>query len=755
MASENRSAHRDPSATPAMLPAVQPAAPILQPPPIRSSSRRRQEPDLNPGFAIAVWTRWWKLLLPTMLCLSIASSGVVFLLAKPSYRSSAFISVRHSRDWILTPSRDESRSFVRTQIEFIRSPVVLGRAISDPEVAELDCIKDNLGAVDWLARKLEIVSKDDVEFFEVALQSPDSESATRMVNAVVSAYLKLNEEKELQANERLLLKLEDQREEKQEIVAQRKTRLEKLLGHMLEVDATAPTPGDERMILSDDPLGELQDELSENELQISLLKARLTAKQETDLENYTVKRVVILQQVNSDPRMQSLEVLLDQKLQNLVRYQSTSRGGTRSFGYQRLAREAEDLKQKIKQTRTRLEAEWSDRLAIMAQAEKQDTLDSMMQELDQLNVKRNFLKQQLTARQKLTKSTSEQATAVEMAQRDFEIARDVLARINGRITEVQTESAAESRVALMKAAEVPTNPVPSGLWKHLLVSLAASIFVPLGIALVWERSACRIVSSHQIEDQVDVPVIGEVARLPARATGRDGRLKNSGNRDIVLFEESIDSIRTNLLLQPDLESLQVLAVCSSVASEGKTSVTSQLAVSLARATSRPTLLIDGDMRSPDIHSVFNIDLDPGLVEVLDGQVDLDDAINRDWSDHVHLLPAGTINKNPHKLLGRGQFAQLLDAARLNYRYIVVDTPPVLAASESLVMARATDGVIICTMHEHSRGDHVRLTYERLVSAGAKPLGAVLNGVSTRSYAYKYGNYSYGGEGRYRYSYNRY
>ena len=104
--------------------------------------------------------------------------------------------------------------------------------------------------------------------------------------------------------------------------------------------------------------------------------------------------------------------------------------------------------------------------------------------------------------------------------------------------------------------------------------------------------------------------------------------------------------------------MQVISVCSAVSGEGKTSVSSQLAVSIARATGEPVLLIDGDMRAPDVHQIFEIPLSPGLTTVLDGRTSLEESINRSWSDHVHILPAGELDKSPHKLLGNSRPAGL-------------------------------------------------------------------------------------------------
>jgi tyrosine-protein kinase Etk/Wzc len=85
---------------------------------------------------------------------------------------------------------------------------------------------------------------------------------------------------------------------------------------------------------------------------------------------------------------------------------------------------------------------------------------------------------------------------------------------------------------------------------------------------------------------------------------------------------------------------------------------------------------------------------------------------------------------------------MLEQLRMHYRYVIVDTPPILAASEAMVMARDADGTLICAMRDVSRESHIKLAYQRLLSVGAKPIGTVLNGVPTRQYARRYGNYAY-------------
>jgi capsular exopolysaccharide synthesis family protein len=274
----------------------------------------------------------------------------------------------------------------------------------------------------------------------------------------------------------------------------------------------------------------------------------------------------------------------------------------------------------------------------------------------------------------------------------------------------------------------------------LLLAWAVSFAAPLALAVLWERMLRRISDAEQFDHEGAVNVVGEVARLPAHSRRRHPSA--AAHADLSLFEESVDSLRTCLVLGEAHADLRVIAVASAISGEGKTSVAAQLAVSIARATGAPTLLIDADLRSPDIHRVFQIANSPGLADVLEENCTLAEAVNTEWSEFVHVLPGGRVASNPHALMNNGLLPRLLDEARAEYAYIVIDTPPILLASESLVVASAADGRLLCTMRDFSRESQVKSACVRLRAVGAPTLGAVLNGIPARQYASKYGSYPY-------------
>jgi capsular exopolysaccharide synthesis family protein len=215
-------------------------------------------------------------------------------------------------------------------------------------------------------------------------------------------------------------------------------------------------------------------------------------------------------------------------------------------------------------------------------------------------------------------------------------------------------------------------------------------------------------------------------------------------RQLMIYTESIESLRTNLMLTENLGipgQAKVIAICSAASGEGKTSVATSLGMSIAEATNQPTLVLDADLRAPDIGKFFEVPNQPGVSEVLCNKAEVDQAIHRVGGTQTFVLPAGKQRVNPHHILQGSRINELLETLRGKFSTIIIDTPPVLAASESLVYAQAADLVVFCSLADVSRAKQVRAAVDRLQSTGANIAGAVLSGVHFNRYVYRYGAYT--------------
>lgn len=212
------------------------------------------------------------------------------------------------------------------------------------------------------------------------------------------------------------------------------------------------------------------------------------------------------------------------------------------------------------------------------------------------------------------------------------------------------------------------------------------------------------------------------------------------------IEESYKSIRTNIMLSVIKNGCKTIVVSSSNASEGKTTTSINLAISLAQADQR-VLLIDGDLRKPKIHHYFSIPNAPGLTNFL-SDVANNKSRNADLFDTVHpteianlsIITSGSIPPNPAEILGSELMAEFLKEISKHFDYIIVDTPPINLVSDALPVVRMSDGIIIVVKSNSSTHPELDKTIEALRFIKANIIGFVVNFVESKNkrYGKKYG-----------------
>jgi len=231
----------------------------------------------------------------------------------------------------------------------------------------------------------------------------------------------------------------------------------------------------------------------------------------------------------------------------------------------------------------------------------------------------------------------------------------------------------------------------------------------------------------------------------------------SGTSDLVAFDaprshtaEAFRALRTSLAFSLPGENIRSVVVSSALPSEGKSIAAINLAVTQAQ-TSKRTLLIDGDMRKPRLHSVFGTGNHHGLSGLLSGteQKSLADLTVATPVENLDFLPCGSIPRNPAELLDGKAFEDLMAKLYEVYDFVVIDSPPGFALVDSLIIAKHTDGLLLVVRSFVTPKAAAQQFATRLSEAGARLLGIVMNNVDTpRGGRYGYGGYYYGGRGKY-------
>jgi capsular exopolysaccharide synthesis family protein len=215
-----------------------------------------------------------------------------------------------------------------------------------------------------------------------------------------------------------------------------------------------------------------------------------------------------------------------------------------------------------------------------------------------------------------------------------------------------------------------------------------------------------------------------------------------------LAAEAYRTIRTGLLLSQAGEPPRTILVTSSQSSEGKTTMTLNLAASLSSAGGR-VVLLDADLRRPRVQKALGLQENlPGLVDVITGTRTIDEVLVSTEVQRVSVIPSGPIPPNPAELLGSFDMAKLIDNLAAHFDYVLIDSPPVLPVTDAVILSRYVDGVVLVVKGGMTPQRVVLDARNRLEGVGATMLGVVLNDVDVTGGDYYYYN-------RYYYSYEQY
>lgn len=207
------------------------------------------------------------------------------------------------------------------------------------------------------------------------------------------------------------------------------------------------------------------------------------------------------------------------------------------------------------------------------------------------------------------------------------------------------------------------------------------------------------------------------------------------------ISEAYRSIRTKILFSSAELAPKVIMFTSSMAQEGKTTTSANLAVTMAQAGSK-VLLIDCDLRRPRVHHLLGINRDIGITNVLVGNSDLNDVIAETAIPNLYAIACGPIPPNPSELLGAKQMGKTLDTLSEKFDRIIIDTPPISAVTDAVVMAKYVEGVVMVIRANRTKYELIQSALKNLASINAIILGAVLNDVDMEKNAYYYQNYYY-------------
>lgn len=616
---------------------------------------------------------------------------------------------------------EEIARLLQDQAVTIQSPEVLFRALEDSEVrattwhaeAEEKSLKKNESPLDLLGDILKAEPIKDSNLIGVEISWKVPTEATMLVNKIVEKYVANVNERQ----KNLIRKKEEQLTEevaraKKELDDKRK-EIEAYRGRE-EVLGTANKQAEEQLLTLTALVTELGVDLLGKKAEWEALK---------DVEPEELPITPELQaMLNNDPAIYQLQ----QRLQ--MAEQELNMAKTRFGPKHRAVTEAQHMRDAI-----------ADQIM---QDRAQKTLDFQNQQIEQ--ARQNFLytqEQLLVLQERLTEAQASQRDRdVKFAQykRMEEEAKMLTAAYEElqdqkRILTIQLRAEKSVQIEIQSMAQEPKRR-SSPLWEIWVP--AGSILglgVALGLAFLLELADQSVRTPRDVMRH-SIPVLGTIP------TTEDDEIEITRVETACLdaphsiTAEAFRNLRANLFFSAPAEQQGVILVTSPSGGNGKTTIASNLAISIA-LSGRRVLLVDSNFRRASLPRIFPGMRDEGLSNVLIGQCHLDDVVVPTSVPGLDVLSAGPVPPNPAELLGSGYLRDMIVDARARYDQVIFDGPPVLLVSDAMVLAGAVDGVLlVCQYRSTSRGSLQR-TQLQLEAINARIFGAVLNKVETRAGGY--------------------
>jgi capsular exopolysaccharide synthesis family protein len=681
-----------------------------------------------------------------LLAAGIAAPAAWFLVPQAKYRAQARLQVAALPPKVLfrtveTEVLDDYRRYQATQQALVKSSLVLNATLGDANAKKSRMIREQKDPIAWLKEKLGVEFVAGSELMEISLSGEDPEEIARLVNAVKQAYIDEVVNVDVKRRTERHDKLNKLKQTYTDILKDRRENLRQLAKKVGSDDRPTLALRQQLAMEHQQRLrAELQDILAQKRKAEALLKTRARppegpaespapAVAEADVER-AVERAI-----EQDPTVARLRDKLAQQREQYdaerAHLRRTTRKGTDPL-LSALRGEIAGTERSLESQLRALRPVVRQQLQEQGQGDRVTRGDEVERELAMLTELERSVRSEIKSETDDNQSLNESSMDLQVLQDDIARMASTTDRIGSEVEALNVELEAPPRIKPIEDATKPVVRDEKTRYMMIGVIVLGSFFGSLfGIAFL-EFLSHRVDTADDVANDLGLSVVGALPILPAKAYLRRRLAPGENDRHLKDFLESIDAMRTMLVHAARTGSHRVVMITSAVGGEGKTSLASYLATSLARSGLR-ILLVDADLRSPAIHRLFDLSLGAGLSEVLRGKALVADVIQHSAVENLEVVTAGRCDQRTLRVLSQGGLGSILGQLKEQFDFVVVDSSPILPVADASIIAQQVDAVLLSIFRDVSRKTKVCAALERLQSLGVRILGAVVTGVHSGLY----------------------
>ena len=376
-----------------------------------------------------------------------------------------------------------------------------------------------------------------------------------------------------------------------------------------------------------------------------------------------------------------------------------------------------------------------------SKALKQDLIKKQI-EIESNKVKVLRLEQSVAEYRKKFDALPEQGIAYARLERARQGNEKLYSLLEQKFQEtVISEQTTMGNAEVFDQAAVPTRPTRPNRPMNMLLGVIVALGLGIAVAVVIKYLDTTIRNPEDVE-KLGFTVLSFIPTFTTKEDTKRSETLIAYAAPQSPAAEAYRTLRTSVenILSKNGQSLVVI-VTSPAPKEGKSTVVANLAVSSA-ISGRRVLLIDADLRRPVQHAIFEMEREPGLTDCLIGNAPVNKCIRRTGIPGLHVIPSGHIPSHPAELLGSDRTLQLIAAMRKHYDFILIDSPPIIAMADTLVLARHTDGVCLVVSADSTKTLGLEKASQILLANGATVLGSIVNRFNATKIYYSYYRYYY-------------
>ncbi|NNE64937.1 MAG: polysaccharide biosynthesis tyrosine autokinase [Pyrinomonadaceae bacterium] len=599
----------------------------------------------------------------------------------------------------------------------------------------------------------------DTRLIAVSFRHTDPDLAAYVVNGIAEVYTSSNQEKRTGTNRKTNSFLQERIANLEGEIKAGETRLVNLKARagILEKDDNV-TIVIERLSGLNKQLLDSEESRKEAESQYNAVKnspERINALVEERMAQYIADRETAIRRLENETRKE-IGQLKAQRKKLLVEYVEAAPE------IEEIDKQIETLDEEIGKVKQKNEEGLEAYRKRTAKTIVSNLRTRYLQARDQENKVRSAFNSQYNEAQ----GENQSAVAIRLLEQDIETKRGFLENLTKKQKENDVVAAGtKNNISIAEIAIPPERPISPRRVTTVGAAMLLSLLFGAGLALFLEYLDDSIKTTEEVEDYLGLPALAAIPTIdsmPKRRlllVGGTQEEEGDGGTELLISKDSRSSmseayrqLRTSILLSTAGHPPNSLLITSSLPAEGKTTTAINTAISLAQ-TSAKVLVVDGDLRRPRLHRVFNLSNGEGLSTLLSNEIERDeilDIVQHDEESNLYLLPAGPVPPNPAELIGSEQMRELLDVLEGEFTHVVLDSPPIASFTDGVLMASLVDGVILVVQSGKSSRQVVQRARQLIMDIGAKIFGVVLNNVNLKSQDGSYYYQSYYHRGSYNY-----